>query len=233
MADDLEQNGSDRVSALHDANGSGPDQELVAFVNYWHGLRQGGDVPLRSAIDPRGIDTLLSNAFIAEKVTPGLARLRIAGTHLSDLLGMEVRGMPLSSLIDPGHRTTLGDAMVDLFERPAQIFLSLRAPGSVRRGALTGSMVILPLRSDLGDVSRAVGCLVTSGTIGVTPRRFEITRCTVRPVDMPGAPRDAADNRTADALTGTRGSGAPATATAPEDETQHKSERPYLRLVRD
>jgi len=41
---------------------------------------------------------------------------------------------------------------------------------------------MLPLRSDLGDVSRALGCLVTHGPLGRTPRRFEIMSCRTTPV---------------------------------------------------
>jgi hypothetical protein len=32
----------------------------------------------------------------------------------------------------------------------------------------------LPLRDDMGDITRAVGCLVTEGHIGRTPRRFTV-----------------------------------------------------------
>ncbi|MEM6374809.1 MAG: PAS domain-containing protein, partial [Pseudomonadota bacterium] len=184
MTDDRGKNSGDVVERLRASGSAGFEHDVTAFVNYWQGMRRGGDVPLRSAIDPRGIESLLSNAFIAEKVTPGLARLRVAGTHLSDLMGMEVRGMPLSSLIDPAYRDQLADAMVNLFEQPAQIRLNLHAPGSARRAALAGVLLILPLRSDLGDISRALGCLVTNGAIGQAPRRFEITRCKITPLDI-------------------------------------------------
>ena len=44
------------------------------------------------------------------------------------------------------------------------------------------TLVMLPLRSDLGDVSRALGCLVTRGVSGRAPRRFEIMSCRATPV---------------------------------------------------
>ena len=34
--------------------------------------------------------------------------------------------------------------------------------------ALAATLIVLPLRSDLGDISRALGCFVTDGPIGVT-----------------------------------------------------------------
>ena len=57
-------------------------------------------MPRRAEIDPRGIENALEYAFILERIAPGMARIRLAGIHLSDLMGMEVRGMPLTSFID-------------------------------------------------------------------------------------------------------------------------------------
>ena len=42
------------------------------------------------------------------------------------------------------------------------------------RPQLHGRMLILPLKSDLGDVTRALGCLVTAGESGRGPRRFDL-----------------------------------------------------------
>ena len=188
MTDDSGTSYPDTISDLQ-ALGAGAASrrraaDLRKFIDYWSAMRRDGDVPLRTEIDPRGIESLLSNAFIVEKVAPGIARLRIAGTHLSDVMGMEVRGMPLSALIAPEDRAQLADAMVDLFERPATLRLELTAPGGVRRPALAATLIVLPLRSDLGDISRALGCFVTSGQIGATPRRFRIVDCQVAPIDL-------------------------------------------------
>lgn len=46
----------------------------------------------------------------------------------------------------------------------------------------SGQILLLPLRSDLGDVSRALGCLVTEGPIGRTPRRFEVRESLAAPI---------------------------------------------------
>jgi hypothetical protein len=42
--------------------------------------------------------------------------------------------------------------------------------------------MLLPLRSDLGDVSRALGCLVSHGRIGRPVRRFAIARSETLPL---------------------------------------------------
>ena len=162
--------------------GSGRDADLRAFHAHWAEARRGTAVPYRAHIDPRRIAPLLPDAFVAERIAPGMTRLRIAGMHLSDLMGMEVRGMPLSSVIAPGSREALALHLVDLFERPATLRMELCSTGGPGRPGLRGTLFMLPLRSDLGDVSRALGCLVTTGGAGRAPRRFEIVDARITPV---------------------------------------------------
>ncbi len=144
-------------------------QELRA---YWEALRDGGSVPFRRQIDPRGIERVLEHAFLAERIAPGVARLRLAGRHLADLMGMEVRGMPLSALFVPAAREDLAAQVEQVFAGPARVELELSGERGLGRPALAASMLLLPLRSDRGEVNRALGCLVAEGPIGRTPRRF-------------------------------------------------------------
>jgi len=216
---------SDKVSSLKKANAR--NRDIAAFYEYWQSMRHGSDVPRRSEIDPRGIESLLANAFIAEKIAPGLARMRIAGTHLADLLGMEVRGMPISAFIAPTHRDELAGLLVDVFERPATLQIELTSPGSIGKPALTGTLVMLPLRSDLGDISRALGCLVTQGPIGRAPRRFEMTSHQLRPLDLSPL-ASLLNDKKAEQLVGMAEDARPFNGTSPLTD----SERPYLRLVK-
>lgn len=221
MADDLDQRQRDSIVPLRGPGVAAREDDLQAFESYWQGLRRGADLPFRAEIDPRGIEALLGEAFVAEKIAPGVARLRIAGLHLSDLMGMEVRGMPLSALIDAPDRTRLAAALVDLFERPAILRIGLASQGGLRRPPMTGRMVLLPLRSDLGDISRALGCCVTSGTIGKAPRRFSLTSLEISPLDIATAP-------VGETAPGPAGHDIP-----PAQDVPLAGERPYLRLVRD
>lgn len=152
---------------------------------YWHGLRRGHVVPARSDIDPRGINGVLEFAFIAERIATGHARIRIAGTHLCDLMGMEVRGMPLTALLSPVSRNLTSDLIAKVFDAPAQVELALKAEKRIGKPALNGRMMLLPLADDFGDISRMLGCLVTDGKIGRAPRRFEIAQHETRRL-LPG-----------------------------------------------
>ncbi len=142
---------------------------------YWDALRGNRLVPARSDVDPRGIDGALENAFVLERVAAGIARLRVAGTHLTSLMGMEVRGMPLTTFFAPTDRRRVSDALEEMFQAPATLNLRMIAPGAPSRPGLEARMILLPLKSDLGDISRALGCLVTKGELGSAPRRFDLT----------------------------------------------------------
>ncbi|MEP2031075.1 MAG: PAS domain-containing protein [Paracoccaceae bacterium] len=152
-------------------------QEVAA---YWEALRAGRLMPNRSEIDPRGIEGALEYAFILERIAPGIARMRVAGSHLLDLMGMEVRGMPVTSFFTPVGRNALNSIMEDVFEQPAVADLTLIGERAVGKPPLDARMILLPVKSDLGDTSRILGCLVAKGEIGRHPRRFEIVSTKLR-----------------------------------------------------
>lgn len=153
-------------------------RELQQVEAYWEGLRGGRLVPDRSQVDPRGLSPVLRNCLLLEKIAPGLARIRISGRHFSDLMGIDVEGMPLSALFLPEARSHLVEALSAVFEEPAVARLSLESPRALGRQRLAAKMVLLPLRDDMGDVTRALGCLVAEGPIGRTPRRFAVSERT-------------------------------------------------------
>ena len=152
--------------------------------------------------------------------------MRIAGTHLSDLMGMEVRGMPISSFIAPEQRNELAELLVEVFDRPAIVKIHVESPAAVGRHALKGSLLLLPLRSDLGDTSRALGCFLTDGLIGRTPRRFNITGHSIEAIES-SAVAPSPTVVSTETETGCADPSMPFQTTPP----QHPSERPYLRLV--
>ena len=142
---------------------------------YWETLRKGRGVPARSEVDPRGIERSLEFAFILERVAPGMGRFRLAGTHINDVMGMEVRGMPLSALFTPDGRKKISEITESVFAGPEIAEVDLRAQTGIGKPELEAKLLILPLASDLGDVTRAIGCLVAEGELGRTPRRFDVS----------------------------------------------------------
>jgi hypothetical protein len=155
----------------------GPGYGLLQEVRaYWEALRPDGGLPERASIDPRGLERALEHVFLVERIAPGLARFRIAGMSLTVLMGMEVRGMPLSALFDGPGRERLQGLLEQVFAGPSVLELALEGERGIGRPSLEGRMILLPVRGDAGGCDRALGCLVAVGPIGRTPRRFSVAR---------------------------------------------------------
>lgn len=140
---------------------------------YWESLRSGRMVPLRSEIDPREISSALEFGFVLEHLQPGAVRFRLAGAHLSDLMGMEVNGMPMRSFIAPASRARFSTLLERVFTQP-EIHEYVLVSDDRNTAPLRARLLILPLKSDGGKVDRAIGCLVTEGVVGIAPRRFRV-----------------------------------------------------------
>ena len=177
MTDQMGANGTDtNVVSIFDYKTDQRYPPVSEVEAYWDALRGPSLVPFRSEIDPRGIERSLEYAFIAERIAPGMARFRLAGHHLSDLMGMDVRGMPVTSFFTPAGRTRVKSVLEEVFEGPAKATLTLNSETGIGKPAIEARLLLLPLKSDLGDISRALGCLVAHGSIGRTPRRFDVAQ---------------------------------------------------------
>lgn len=212
------QPGGDCVVKLSDRRAAESISRLAPIERHWETARAGRLVPNRSDIDPREMSGVLENAFILERLATGLARFRLAGSHVNELVGLEVRGMPLSSIFTPDGRKVLSDALQAVFDEPATVRLLIESPAEFGRPEINGEMILLPLRSDLGDVTRVLGGLVMHGDAGRRPRRLSIagqTRQTLTGYAQPAAPVREGQRR----VTPTR--------VAPGEPT------PHLRLVVD
>lgn len=155
---------------------------LDEIESYWTRLRDAaGDLPGRGQIEPRGFARALSNAFIAEATTARHLRLRLAGQHLQDLMGMDMRGMPVSALVLPESRPRLEEEISGLLadmSRPVR--LQMISPRGYGRQALFAGMVLLPLAREEGMPPRVLGGIASVGTVGWSPRRFQIIGTGIR-----------------------------------------------------
>lgn len=179
---DLNLGGDTRVVSLLQYQNDTRFPAISSLSTYWTSIRGNRAVPLRSDVDPRAIESSLEFAFILERIAPGVARFRLAGMHLNELMGMEVRGMPLTSFFVPSARSGLSQALETVFSNPATAVFSLNGDRGIGKPAIEAQMVLLPLKSDFGDVSRCLGGLVSTGPVGRAPRRFTISDTLLRPV---------------------------------------------------
>ena len=162
---------------------AGPEDGAIGLVEaYWDQLRTGRLAPSRAEFDPRGISPVLDRAFVLEKIAPGLGRFRVAGRRLTELMGMELSGMPLTACFLPEARDRLTELMVEVLETPARVRLACRAPGGIGRRQLDAEMLLLPLRDDLGGMTRVLGVVAVPSQTGRAPRRFDIIGEEITPI---------------------------------------------------
>lgn len=204
---------------------------------YWEALREGQQVPRRAQIDPRGIERALENAFVLERIAPGIARFRLAGMHVNDLMGMEVRGMPLTALFTAPARQNLSRLLEGVFAGPEVCELVLTGETGAGRPPMTAQMILLPLRCDQGEVSRALGCLVlTDGAAGRAPRRLVVSDARVTALPFSGpvlseAPLQVKQDILSSTPPAANSSGF-AEGAAPFTPARPERARPRLRLVK-
>lgn len=167
---------------LSDFNQRHPNRCLFDVRDYWNKQRKGMDIPYKSNIEAAGIGQSVDYAFIAERIARGIARFRLSGQHLHKFMGMEVRGLPLASILRISSRDEFSKILESVFDTPQIAEFYLIAPSEYARPQMTARMLLLPLKSDLGDVTRILGCLITSGETGQTPRRFDLERYELSPV---------------------------------------------------
>ncbi len=165
-----------RPSAQSDRSALATSPEIAEVRAYWEALRHDGGIPERTAIDPRGISGALDRVFLADRIGPGLAQIRLSGSRVNEIAGMDARGLPLSCLFHPEARAGLGHILTHVFDGPMAADLELVAKPEVGRSELPARLVFLPLRGTTGTCSLLLGCLVTYDEIGRAPRRFEISR---------------------------------------------------------
>ena len=157
---------SDTISILHD---------------HWQGLREGNLPPFRSEISPREIPEVLDTLFILEHLSAGDTRVRIAGLTICEMAGMEVRGLSPSGFFTESASGRFGEVLEAVLDGPMMAELQLGTRDALGNEGQV-RMILLPLRSDFGDVSRIIGC-VDRAPIGFTaPVRFDILDADVRPI---------------------------------------------------
>jgi len=155
-------------------------------LGYWEKLREGTTLPRRSDLDPSDLRAALPFTFLLERTGRGIARIRVCGQHISDLLGQNARGLPISVFCASGTKEKFLHHLDEVFDRPASLAMDLvaREGGSPLK---TAEMLILPLLSANGRVERALGCIASSGPIEFPPYRFDVrsNRLTQLPSPVP------------------------------------------------
>ena len=223
------------ITVLNPAKRSMKDQILSDLFTYWEQLRQGREVPARSELDPRAIRSGIHHTFILEMSGPEDFRFRIAGSKVCDLLGLELRSMPARSLIDPIDRASFDEALMSIVERSEVAEIRLES-ATAKQSGVQGRMLLMPMSDDKGNITRIFGGITVDTPVTHPPLRFEIKD--IRTKRIVAGRETEAPSRTVgfaepEAVFQGKPHESPVKRVATGEIQGSKSQRPYLRLVRD
>lgn len=133
-------------------------QEAVSqsLYSYWDALRGGRPAPKRFEIEPSRIAQNLPDTFILERVNYTNARFRLAGTRITDALGVELRGKNLFELFDIHDRRTLQN-QIELVASRCAVGLFHMTAESADGKSTTFEVLILPLTHTSETIERFLG----------------------------------------------------------------------------
>lgn len=155
------------------------------LFEHWTALRHRSEVPNRCEIDPRVFPDALENTFIFERIAEGDFRARLAGMNLCDMMGMEVRGLSAASFMQRTERTRIEKILEQVLARPAVGELTLTGV-DLSGNSVEVNMILLPLRSDMGDVNRVIGCVSYPQKAFNAPLRFAVKAQKLTPLSALG-----------------------------------------------
>lgn len=128
---------------------------LSRLFDYWLTLAPAGGPPPRQAVDPLHIPDLLPHVYLLE-ADPATYRVRLAGTAIRALFGVELTGASLLSVLPPLHRANAERSYgAVIAQRVAWCSINLyRLPGA---RMLRYVRIALPLATGSAPVDQILG----------------------------------------------------------------------------
>ena len=127
-----------------------------ALFAYWDKVRADRATPRRFEIEPGKIAGILPSTFILERIDAETYRFRLAGTHVCELFGVELRGTNFLDGWSAVDRISLVRHLAALVKQGAVETLHMEA-APVARGSSPFEVVLLPLRHSGEDIDRILG----------------------------------------------------------------------------
>lgn len=198
------------------------------LIDHWESLRVDAEIPFRSEIDPRRFPEMLENIFILENSAPEQFRIRHTGMLLCEMMGFEVRGQLASAMMQNRYREKIALLLGQVLTGPSIAEITLVAQ-DLHDNIISLKMLLLPLRSDFGDVNRILGCISTPVVPYVAPLRFGIAGQKMTKV----APNDTLVQGFAETQAAFGTDGIHAATHNNNPDTEKPPKRGHLRLVAD
>jgi hypothetical protein len=161
------------------------------LYKYWNEIRGSRMAPRRFEIEPGRFAAILPETFVVE-CEPGEGyRFRLAGTRVTEKLGVELRGRAFSELFDGVEHPDLKPFLASITERGAVGMIKAEMPTASGRKALFET-IILPLIHTEERITRLLGAISTCahepwlGSEPVLPGRI-VTQKIIWPEGRPHA----------------------------------------------
>lgn len=144
-------------------------------LDHWALLMAKGQLPQKHDLDPIALKAALPYSFTAKILASGDARITMAGTFLSDLLGFDAHGMVLSCFFDQPSIARLQTAIAQAHQTHTPQIMILRGPSTHHAQHLaadntrtSGQMILCPMADNTGAGTRLLGLfgLPTNMTFG-------------------------------------------------------------------
>ena len=140
---------------------------LKRIEAYWQSLRDtecpGPRLPRRQDVDPRGIGQDLRHAFILERISADICRIRVSGSVLNEIAGGSARGLPFARLFETGAHKALAQIIAVSFDRSHLARLSIATARAGLQPGTVGEMRLFPLGTEAGEVTRLLGAVAFAG----------------------------------------------------------------------
>lgn len=154
---------------------------IETVLAYWDALRGSRSAPARAELDLGMIARALPWCFLAHRVAPGHARLRLAGGRIAALTGIdEPRGRDLGTLFTPASQAELFRAIRGL-DHGARAGLALRLDPGSGRAPVAGRMLLLPLADGAGRLTHILGVVALDVPPPAGPCRFDLLPAAAQP----------------------------------------------------
>ena len=156
---------------------------------HWHSLRDTVHQPPKARdVQPHILGAALPFVFLMENFGGKILRLKLGGTHLCNVMRMELRGMPLRCFFAYDERPRFAAAVEPVFAGPAELHIRLQSSYSGIEPPVLARMILLPVQSASGMIDRAIGAFVAKGPLNHATYRFEIERTDLHPLHTETAP---------------------------------------------
>ncbi|MEM0977801.1 MAG: PAS domain-containing protein [Pseudomonadota bacterium] len=143
----------------------------------WRQACGAAQLPMRSALDPRDFGADVGAIWVAERRSSDDFRFRVSGHVVGRIMGMEMRGMPAVSIIEPEDRQAMSELLITSCAQRMVAHVCLQSDHGTPHQS---TLLLMPMLGPTGKVDRILGALDVDCD-ALPPNRFRILQTKLFP----------------------------------------------------